>query len=227
MGVDAVVVFGYHPRSPEITLHIVFLALACVIAAGSSLYYLKTIRAGLTKPSRSSYWIWFFLGLLIFPSYVLSGGENWPLNAVNTIFCGAIAYHSIRYGEGGSLSKWDWLAVVIALLTIPAWIALAVTLPSKEAALPVFVVQMIADVFASFVIYEKAWNRPENEDKTAWFLSIVAFAFNSLAVTDWNVQNLFINGWMGGTAVAITVILHFRPHSTLALDQPLPVALET
>ncbi len=208
--------------------HFVFLLLACLIAAGSSLYYLRTIRAGLTKPSRSSYWIWFGLGVLIFPSYVLSGGENWPLNAVNTVFCGAIAYHSIRYGEGGSLSKWDWLAVVIALLTIPAWIALAVTLPTKEAAaLPVFVVQMIADVFASFVIYEKAWNRPENEDKTAWFLSVVAFAFNSLAVTDWNVQNLFINGWMGGTAVAITVILHVRPHSTPVPDETPIAALET
>jgi len=194
--------------------HSFFLVLACVIAAASSLYYLRTIRAGLTKPSRSSYWIWFVLGLLIFPSYVMSGGENWPLNAVNTIFCGVIAWHSVRYGEGGTLSKWDKLAVGIALLSVPAWIALAIALPSKEAALPVFVVQMVADVFVSFVIYEKTWNRPEHEDKSAWLLSVVAFAFNSLAVSHWTVQDAVINGWMGGTAVAITAILFLRPHST-------------
>ncbi len=194
---------------------------------GSSGYYLRTIWAGKSKPSRSSYWIWFFLGLLIFPSYILSGGKNWPLNAINTFFCGWIAHSSLRYGEGGALTKWDRRAVVIAVLSVPAWVVLALFLPGETATRPIFAVQMIADAFATFVVYEKAWNRPWNEDKTAWAISIVAFAANAMAAPGWEFEDVVLNGWMGGTAVAITIILHVRPRYFVAEAPVVMAALET
>jgi len=217
--------------------HFFFLVIACALAAGSSLYYLRTIRKGLTKPSRSTYWIWLFIGLLILPSYMKSGGENWFLIVVNTFFCGLIAVSSLRRGEGGKLSRWDKAAIAIAAVSMPVWLALSYVLPSDEAAYPMFFVEMVADVCATVVIFRKAWKRPENEDVSAWLISVVSTGFNSLAVRDWSLQNITINLWFGAAGIVITIILLMRPRSdavvgaktesTTMKDETSAVALET
>lgn len=212
--------------------HFFFLVIACVLAAGSSIFYLHTIRKGLTKPSRSTYWIWMFIGMLILSSYMKSGGENWFLIVVNTFFCGLIAVSSLRRGEGGKLSNWDKAAIAIATISMPVWLALSYVLPSDEAATPMFFVEMIADVCATVVIFQKAWKRPENEDVSAWLISVVSTGFNALAVRDWSPQNITINLWFGIAGIAITIILLVRPRSDAASvsttsDEASAVALET
>lgn len=217
--------------------HDFFLAAACLLAAGSSIFYLHTIRKGLTKPSRSTYWIWLFIGFLILPSYMRSGGENWFLIVVNTFFCGLIAVSSLRRGEGGALSKWDKAAIGIGAVSMPVWFALSFVLPPDEAAFPMFFVEMIADVFATVVIFQKSWARPENEAVSAWLISLVSTGFNALAVRNWTGQDITINLWFAIAGIAITIILLVRPRSDAAVgteivsatttDEDSAVALET
>ncbi len=194
--------------------------------ACSSGYYSYTIVAGRTKPSRSSYWIWTFLSILIGASYVVSGAENWQFIAVNAGWSLIIALLSLRYGEGDSLNRHDKIAVSIALASLPVWAALACILPKAEAAFPMFFVQMVADAVACIPVFEKAWNRPENEDRRAWIVSVIAVLINTFAVPAWTAQDVILNGWIGGSALAVTLMLCLRPQSTTSLI-PSAAALET
>lgn len=181
--------------------------------ACSSGFYAFTIVAGHTKPSRSSYWIWTFLSILIVASYVVSGAENWLFTAVNAGWSLLIALLSLRYGEGSGLNRYDRIAVRIAIASIPAWIALACVLPPPVAAFPMFCVQMFADAVACWPVFEKAWFRPETEDRRAWVVSVIAVCINAFAVSDWTYQDVILNGWIGGSALAVTLMLFFRPRS--------------
>ena len=193
--------------------HFFFSLLACLTMACSSGFYAYTIVDGRTKPSRSSYWIWTFLSVLIVASYVVSGAENWQFTAVNAGWSLLIALLSLRYGEGTGLNPYDRAAIRIALASIPVWAALALVLPRAEAAFPMFCVQMIADAVACWPVFEKAWNRPETEDRRAWVVSVVAVGINVLAVQTWTLQDGILNGWIGGSALVVTLMLYLRPRS--------------
>lgn len=195
----------------------VFVAL--VIVALNTGYYVWTIWKGRTQPPRSSYWIWTFLGVLLLGSYVAGGGKNWYVAALNTAGSGVVAVLSLQYGEGTALNKWDRRAVALALASLPLWICFRFLASSADAALLAFSVQMLADAAAGMPLIEKAWNRPQTEDRAAWVVGTVVYVVNACAVREWTVQDVVLNGWIGGVCLAVTLMLFFRPRTQTIVSQ--------
>ncbi len=135
--------------------------------------------------------------------------------AVNTVGTGAIAVLTIRYGEGERMNKWDRRSIGLALSSLPLWFGLSCFMPASVAALPVFIVQMFADAVGCVPTFEKAWNRPENEDRSAWAVAFASYVVNTGAVRQWTLQDAIWNGWLGFGCLAVLLMLFFRPRSTI------------
>lgn len=196
-----------------------FLAIAIGTLVMNTGYYVWTILDGKSRPPRSSYWIWTFLGVLLVISYVAGGGTNWYVAAANTVGSALVATLSLWYGEGKALNKWDRRAIALAVLSLPLWILFRFFAASADAALLAFGVQMLADAAAGMPMLEKCWNRPESEARSAWVVGTVVYGVNLFAVRAWTLQDVVWNGWIGGVCLAVTLMLFFRPRSDAALSQ--------
>lgn len=196
-----------------------FLAIAVGTLVINTGYYIWTILRKKSRPSRSSYWIWAFLGVLLLVSYVAGGGTNWYVAAINTACNALVALFSLRYGEGKTLNKWDRRAIALAVTSLPLWIGFRFFATSADAALLAFGVQMFADAAAGMPMLEKCWNRPESEARSAWVVGTVVYGVNLLAVREWTPQDVIWNVWIGGVCLAVTLTLFFRPRSDAVLSQ--------
>lgn len=191
--------------------YVLYSLVACATMVASTGYYIFTILRGDTRPSRSSYWIWFALGALILASYLFSGGTDWMLKVTNTVCAGGVAILSLRYGEGTGLGKWDRWCIRIAASSVLLWLVLSAFVPVAEAALIVFGLQMLADLVGSVPTVAKCWNRPQSESLSSWVVTIVAYVVNTQAVRAWTPQDYVWTALIGLSCVVIVVILSFRP----------------
>lgn len=194
--------------------HEFFGGLAAFVAAMSMAIYVLAILRGETKPNRASYWVWFALATVIFLTYRESGGTTvWLLGmyALNPLVAAVL---SIWYGEGTGLGKLDRMCLAVVGLNAPVWIGLRAWFgDGAEAAIPLFVANMIMDVAATIPVFEKTWNRPETEDGPAWVLCAVATTLNLFAVTEWTFVDVVWNAWMWSAGAFIAASACLRPRS--------------
>ena len=182
---------------------------ACVIL--SAVMYVISMLAGKTKPSRASYWIWFSMSSLIFFSFLKSGGSTVWLQAAYVVNPLVIAVLSLRYGEGIGLSRLEKAVLVIASFSVPLWVGLRATWgDTPEAALPILLLNLLADALGGLPTYVKVWKRPETEDRAAWIVCAVGCVLNLFAVRSWGIPDIVWNGFMTSAAVYVALAC-FRP----------------
>lgn len=197
-------------------MHSVAGVTAAVVSVVSMAIYVRSILLGETKPNRVSYWIWFVLSLLIFLTYRKSGGTTVWLLGMYTLNPLIAAVLSIWWGEGTRLSKLDVACAAVAAVSIPLWWLLRSLYGDvPEVALPIFLLNMVADVVGAFPVFEKCWNRPENESRLSWLVSVLAATLNVAAVTHWGVVDIVWNAWMWAAAACFAGFTYFRPPSNV------------
>lgn len=194
-----------------------------VAAGGASLVslvlYVRAIWRGDAQPNRFTHWIWFLISAIILASYLRSGGTTFWLQAMFVAYSLVIALHSVWFGERHErLRPWvvwlNWTCLAIALVSIPAWWALDRAFSGVAAvALPILAVNLLADAMGAIPTFEKAWNRPETEDRRAMLLSLLAATFNLGAVTEWTAADILWNGWMWNASLVYALFVYFRPRS--------------
>lgn len=194
---------------------------AALASAWSMYYYLVAIWRGECKPNRATYWIWFALSGIIFLSYRKSGGTTMWLQGMYVLNPLVIGICSIWYGEGSVLSRLDKTCLALAGVSIPIWWILRQHYgDTAQAALPIFLINLFADALGAIPTFEKAWNRPETEDKKAWLVCLLSTSLNLGAVTHWGVADICWNAWMWIAACAYALFVYLRPPSdTVKISQ--------
>jgi hypothetical protein len=140
--------------------------------------YIYSIVYGETKPSRTTWFIWSFIGVLVEVSYLAGGANdsNWvPL--VYIFMPLTIALLSIKYGVGGS-DRFDYWCIVIAVGGIFLWWMLQLS----SIALVFF---LIADFVATLPTIVKSYYNPEEEDSFSWLITFSASVINIFAIDMW------------------------------------------
>lgn len=138
-------------------------------------YIISTIKKE-TRPSRSSWWIWSLVGLLIIFSYYYVGARS-TIWVPIVFFIGpfTVAILSMKFGEGSRLNKVDKICLFGSLLS------LVISIILKSAALLLFI-----NIFIDFLGYlptlKKTFLNPTYENKTSWILFFVGSIFNLLAI---------------------------------------------
>jgi hypothetical protein len=149
--------------------------LAGILSFVAYLFYIVAIIKGRTRPSRSTWIIWAFIGFVLLASYKASGAEDTIWVPVSEALAPTIiAILSIKYGVGGK-DKADILAFVGSILSLILWWIFGTPVVA-------LVTNLAIDFFAAIPTIIKSYRKPEEEDKFAWTLTQTGNLFNILAI---------------------------------------------
>ncbi|MDO8499774.1 MAG: hypothetical protein Q7S66_03890 [bacterium] len=144
--------------------------------------YILSIYKGQTKPSRSSWWIWSFVGMVILFSYYSAGARNTIWIPIVFVVCPLlVAILSIRYGQGERLIFLDKICLVLSFASLLVWYL------SKTPAVALFV-NIVIDFFGFLPTIKKSIALPEYENKTTWVLFFIGSLFNLVAIDQFSIN---------------------------------------
>ena len=150
--------------------------LAGILATGAYIIYIVHIFQGKTKPNKTTWWIWSFMGGVIGLSYYFSGARN-TIWVPFVEFLGPliIAILSLKYGEWRFKDRSDIFCLLGGFLSILLWIIF-------DNSVVALVSCLFVDSFAILPTVKKSYSRPEEEDFWAWFITMVANTLNLFSI---------------------------------------------
>lgn len=153
----------------------IFGILAGIISFSAYLFYIIGILKGRTKPSRTTWFIWSFVGIVLAISYKASGAEDTAWVAISEAIAPTIiALLAIKYGTGGT-EKIDIIAFIGAIVSILLWWIF-------NSPVVALTTNLVIDFFAAIPTIKKSWAKPEEEDRFAWSLTQTGNLFNLFAI---------------------------------------------
>lgn len=163
--------------------------------------YIYSIFQHETKPSRSSWWIWSFIGLIILISYYYAGARNTIWIPVVFFICPfIIALLSLRFGEGSGLTALDKICILGTAISLIPWIIF------KSASMTLFL-NIFTDFLGFLPTIHKTFLNPLHENKTTWILFFFGSILNVAAVESFSVQILVYPLYMLALDVVILALL--------------------
>jgi heme/copper-type cytochrome/quinol oxidase subunit 4 len=154
----------------------VYGGLSVILALVSYTPYLASTLQGSNKPHVFSWVLWSLLTWIAFAIQVVSGaGPGAWATGVTAFYCAVIASVSLKHGEK-RITRSDWVAFLIGLLTIPLWIA---TNDPVASALLVTAV----DLFGFYPTFRKSWSKPREEMVSTHILSAIKHGLSISALS--------------------------------------------
>jgi hypothetical protein len=148
---------------------------AGILSFSAYLLYIVAIIRGTTKPSRATWFIWAFIGIVLAVSYKASGAESTIWVPVSEAIAPTIiALLSIKYGTGGT-DKTDLLAFFGSFVSIILWWKF-------DSPLMALITNLVIDFFAAIPTIIKSYKSPKEEDKIAWTFTQMGNVLNLLAI---------------------------------------------
>ncbi len=156
----------------------------------------------LTRPSRSTFWIWTAVQGMMAASYIASG-ESFAagLSVAYALAFFLIAILSIRYGY----SEWertDTYCLLALIGTIILWVV------SRNPA-AVLVATVTADFIGAVPTIKKVREDPGSESRTAWALTVFACVLNFAAVVEWGWEDLVYTPYLLAVNALIAYAIWF------------------
>jgi hypothetical protein len=149
--------------------------IAGIFSFSAYLFYIVAILKGKTRPSRSTWIIWSFIGIILAISYKESGAEDTVWVAVSEAIAPTIiALLALKYGKGGT-ERTDILAFVGSFFSLILWWLF-------DSALIALVTNLAIDFFAAIPTIKKSYYEPKEEDRFAWVLTQTGNLFNLFAI---------------------------------------------
>ena len=150
--------------------------LAGLVSFFAYIPYILSIIKKETKPSRSSWWIWSLVGLMILFSYYSLGARSTIWIPVVFFFCPfLVALLSFKFGEGKNLNYLDKIYFVGAIFSMFAWLVFK----SAEIA---FFINIFIDFLGFLPTFKKTFLNPSYENKTSWTLFLIGSILNLMAI---------------------------------------------
>ena len=165
-----------------------------IIAGGISLVayapYIYSIFQRRTKPSRSSWWIWSLVGLIILVSYYGVGARNTIWIPLGLFICPLlIALLSIKYGSGKGFNTLDKACFSLAVIGVALWFIL--DSPAIALGINVFI-----DFIGFLPTFQKTYAHPRKENRFAWTLFFMGSILNLVALEGYHLQLLLYPAYM-------------------------------
>ena len=150
---------------------------ASVLAILSHVFYIKAIINKETKPSRVTWIVWAFLGIIIAVTYYKSGATTtlW-VPIVEAFSYIVIALMSLKYGVGG-WTRIDKFAILGVIISTIIWKVTGSPMLGLIAALGVDFMAVIPTIYKTYL-------DPSTEDKIAWLLTAGGSSLNLIAIND-------------------------------------------
>jgi hypothetical protein len=149
---------------------------AGVVSFFAYLVYIKSIINKKTKPSRTTWWIFTFVGLITSLSYYFSGAiETMWVPIFDVIGVLIVAILSIKYGEGGS-DKLDVYCFLGSIFSLILWFIF-------KNPLMALILNLFMDFIAIIPTIKKSYLRPQDESRMSWLITFIANLMNFGAIT--------------------------------------------
>lgn len=147
--------------------------------------YISAIVRKRTVPSRTTWWILFSVGMVMFLSYRESGASTTIFFIVGDI-AGSflVAFLSVFYGKDG-MRILDVFCFSGAFLSLGLWILF------QEYSVIVFFASLSVEIIAMIPTILKTYRNSHEEDATAWTLTFVAAVCNIYAIDTWRFVIVF------------------------------------
>ncbi|MEI6022611.1 MAG: hypothetical protein WCQ32_02100 [bacterium] len=175
--------------------------IAGIISSLAYIVYIYSILKGESKPSRVTWWVWTFMGLILAISYYFSGARNTIWSPI-VEFIGPliIALLSITYGEGGVEEKSDVICFFGGIVSIILWIVF-------KSPIVALVTSLFSDMFAIIPTIKKSYLRPQDENIWAWFGTGIADTTNLFAAERMSFGILVYPAYMVAVDFIVVLVL--------------------
>ena len=153
----------------------IFGIVAGILSFSAYLFYIVAIVKGTTKPSRSTWFILAFAGIITVIAYDAAGaGDTIWVAVSNAAASIIIALLSIKYGVGGK-SKLDIFCFIGSIVSLGLWWVFGSPIAT-------LVGELAVDTFGLLPTIKKVWINPEQEDRPAWTMTLTANVLNLFAI---------------------------------------------
>lgn len=152
--------------------------IAAVVGVVAAVVYLRAIFGGRTRPNRATWWILAVVGMLIAASYYSAGARHtlW-LALIYALIPLSVAIVSVKHGEGGC-GRFDLACLLAAGISVVLWCL-------SQTAVITLLINLMIDFVGLLPTIRKSYLRPENENRAAWTLALVASVMSLFAVEQW------------------------------------------
>ncbi|PIU20284.1 MAG: hypothetical protein COT18_03045 [Elusimicrobia bacterium CG08_land_8_20_14_0_20_59_10] len=179
-----------------------FGGLSVAFLALSRLIYFNSIFKGVTRPHAFSWLIWTALSGIGFAAQFTQGaGPGSWARGFSAVTCAMLAVLGYYRGEK-NITRGDWAALLVALGTIPLWLA---------ARTPVWSVMILCviDTIGYLPTVRKSWNKPYSEASVTYFIASACALASLFAIEQYNLSTwlypavlVVTNSIMGGILLA-------------------------
>jgi hypothetical protein len=154
-------------------------------------YFLAIFRGG-TRPHAFSWLIWTLLSGIGTAAQIAEGaGPGFWARAFASVTNVVIVGIAFRKGTR-NITRADWITLLVALCTIPLWIA------TKTPVWSVLLICLI-DTLGYFPTARKSWTKPYEEAARSYSFSACSAIFSLLAIEHYNVST-----WLYPAELAVT-----------------------
>jgi hypothetical protein len=166
--------------------------------------YIRSIRAGLTKPHAFSWIVWGLATFVVCLAQLADRGGSgaWPIG-VSGVITGYIAVLAYRRRADTSITKVDWVFLAIALAALPCWFLTSNPL--------VAVVLLTGIDLAGFVpTFRVAFLRPHQEHVGFYSLGAVRNALAISALEHYSLTTVLFPAAIGTACVLFVAMVGYR-----------------
>ncbi len=154
---------------------VLFGAMSVAFMAASRLLYLYSIVRGKTRPHVFSWLIWATISAVGFAAQFVEGaGPGAWARGFGALSCFLIMLLAFRHGEK-NITRADFITLLIALATIPLWIA-------TETPFWSVVVVCCIDTLGYLPTVRKSWRKPQEELPVGYLVSSLGAACSLIAI---------------------------------------------
>lgn len=179
-------------------------AVAIALTFYAFLPYIRSIRAGTTKPHVFSWVTWGAVTFVVFLAQLAGGGGAgaWPIgiSGLITLYVACLAYS--RRGDV-SVTRLDWAFFLLGLAALPLWYATSDPLWAV-------VLLTLADALGFAPTFRKAWHRPFQEPLNFYVVMALRNAIAIAALERYSLTTVLFPAGIGALAIVFIVMVAAR-----------------
>ncbi len=153
---------------------------ALAIGLYGSAFYIRSILKGQTKPHVFTHVVWGTVTFIAFLAQLhdSAGPGSWAMG-ISALACFTNAALALKYGEK-NITRGDKIAFIASLTAIIPWVL------TKDPLGSVILISII-DAVAFYPTFRKSWNKPWEENLTAYNIANLKFLLSLVAMRNFTI----------------------------------------